>query len=54
MRVDRALDDGAGAAVVRAVEEGALDPYAAMRRVLRDPAFAGALLADPGGERGAS
>jgi LAO/AO transport system kinase len=53
-RIDRALDGGAGAAVVRAVEEGALDPYAAMRRMLRDPAFTGALLADPGGESGAS
>ena len=36
-----------------AVEQGALDPYAAMRRVFADPDFAGVLLGEPG-ENGAS
>ena len=49
-RIARALDDGACAAVVGAVEQGTLEPYAAMRRVLADPRFAGALLGDSGGE----
>ena len=53
-RLARALADGACAAVVNAVEQGALDPYAAMRRVFADPEFAGVLLGEPGGESGAS
>ncbi len=51
-RVARALTEGACAAVVDAVEQGSLDPYAAMRRVLADPAFAGVILGDSTGENG--
>jgi LAO/AO transport system kinase len=53
-RIAHALDDGACAAVLGAVEEGTLDPYAAMRRVFADPRFAEALLGDPGGEGGST
>lgn len=45
-RIDRALADGPVAAVAAAVEEGALDPYAALRRVFADPRFARALTDD--------
>ncbi|MBX3027703.1 methylmalonyl Co-A mutase-associated GTPase MeaB [bacterium] len=46
-RASRALAGATCATVVRAVEQGALDPYAAMRQILADPAFADALLAEP-------
>jgi LAO/AO transport system kinase len=51
-RIARALTDGACAAVVDAVEQGSLDPYAAMRRVLADPGFAGVVLGESSGENG--
>jgi LAO/AO transport system kinase len=53
-RAERALDGGTCAAVLRAVEQGTLDPYAAMRRVLADPTFAATLLGDAIGAREAS
>lgn len=46
-RIDRALADGSVAAVVSAVENGGLDPYAALRQVFGDPHFVRAV----GGER---
>jgi len=49
-RIDRALADGPVAAVAAAVEEGALDPYAALRQVFADPRFARALTDDGRGE----
>ena len=51
-RIARALTDGACAAVVDAVEQGSLDPYAAMRRVLADPGFAGVVLGESSGGNG--
>ena len=49
-RLERALAQGPAASVIAAVEEGGLDPYVALQRVLADPTFAGALLRDPVGE----
>lgn len=49
-RLERALSAGAAATVVAAVEQGAIDPYAALQRVLADPAVARTLVGEP--ERG--
>jgi LAO/AO transport system kinase len=52
-RLERALAAEPAAAVVAAVEEGTLDPYVALRRVIADPSLAGALFGDMSGEHGA-
>jgi LAO/AO transport system kinase len=48
-RLERALRNGAIGAIVRQVERGEVDPYAALARVLADPALLRAMLSEPEG-----
>ena len=50
-RLERALNNGALAAVLAQVEHDALDPQAALARILGDRQLLGAIFADPAGMR---